>query len=135
MIEFDLRGTKENIPVVLHDKTVDRTSNGTGAPENHTLAELKKLNFSWFLQGERRNSPLFEKLEIPTFEEILAEFAHKICMNIQVYAKNDETLQNICALFKKYEMYDYGYFTILASTTVTARSFSSEMEDSMYFLA
>ena len=53
MIEFDLRGTIENIPVVLHDKTIDRTSNGTGMPEEHTLSELKKLNFSWFLQDER----------------------------------------------------------------------------------
>lgn len=128
MIEFDLRGTKENIPVVLHDKTVNRTSNGTGAPEDHTLAELKKLNFSWFLQGERRNSPLFEKLEIPTFEEILAEFAHKICMNIQVYAQNDETLQNICALFKKYDMYDYGYMTLKEVYIEKVRAIDPEIE-------
>ena len=128
MIEFDLRGTKENIPVVLHDRTVDRTSNGTGAPEDHTLAELKKLNFSWFLQGERRNSPLFEKLEIPTFEEILAEFAHKICMNIQVYAQNDETLQNICALFKKYDMYDYGYMTLKEVYIEKVRAIDPEIE-------
>ena len=128
MIEFDLRGTNENIPVVLHDKTIDRTSNGTGRPEDHSLAELKKLNFSWFLQDERRSSALFDKLEIPTFEEILVEFAHKICMNIQVYAQNDETLQNICALFKKYDMYDYGYMTIGANNIEKVRSIDPEIE-------
>ena len=128
MIEFDLRGTKENIPVLLHDKTIDRTSNGTGTPEEHSLSELKKLNFSWYLQGERRSSPLCDKLEIPTFEEILAEFAHKICMNIQVYARNDETLQNICALFKKYDMYDYGYMTLGANNIEKVRAIDPEIE-------
>ena len=30
LIEFDLYGSKDNVPVVLHDRTLDRTSNGTG---------------------------------------------------------------------------------------------------------
>ena len=47
-IEFDLRMSADGVPVVLHDQTIDRTSNGTGRPEEHTLADLKKLNFSWF---------------------------------------------------------------------------------------
>lgn len=112
MIEFDLRGTKDNIPVLLHDQTIDRTCDGSGMPEEFTLAELKKFNCSYFLQGERRCAPVCKDLQIPAFEEILEDLHGKVCMNIQVYAKNDETLKNICDLFKKYEMYDYGYFTI-----------------------
>ncbi len=128
MIEFDVRGTKENIPVILHDQTVDRTSNGTGMPEDQSLAELKKLNFSYYLQFERRTAPICEKLEIPTFEEILANFHHKACMNIQVYAKNTETLKNICYLFKKYEMYDYGYFTITPDVIDAVRAIDKDIE-------
>ena len=33
MIEFDLRGTSDDIPVLLHDETINRTSNGKGRPE------------------------------------------------------------------------------------------------------
>lgn len=128
MIEFDLRGTKDNIPVLLHDQTIDRTSNGTGVPEDYTLEELKKLNFSYFLQGERRTAPVYEELQIPTFEEILQALAGKTCMNIQVYAKNDETLKNICELFKKYEMYDYGYFTITPDYIEKVRAIDPEIE-------
>ena len=128
MIEFDVRGTKENIPVILHDTTIDRTSNGVGIPEELSLAELKKYNFSYFLQGERRSSPIFDDTTIPTFEEILANFHHKVCMNIQVYAKNNETLKNICHLYKKYEMYDYGYFTITPDVIDAVRAIDKDIE-------
>jgi glycerophosphoryl diester phosphodiesterase len=128
MIEFDLRGTKENIPVLLHDQTIDRTSNGKGAPEEYTLAELKKFNFSYFLQETRRTAPIFPYVAIPTFEEILEAFSSKICMNIQVYAKNDATLQNICKLYKKYDMYGKGYFTITPDVVDKVRSIDPEIE-------
>ena len=128
MIEFDLRGTLDNVPVLLHDQTLDRTSNGTGFPEDHTLKDLKKLNFSYFLQEARRNTPVYDSVSIPAFEEILAALSGKVCMNIQIYAKNDETLKNICFLFKKYEMYDYGYFTITPDYIDKIRSIDPEIE-------
>jgi len=46
MIEFDLRMTKDGVLVLLHDATLDRTSNPQGPPANYTLAELKQGNFS-----------------------------------------------------------------------------------------
>ena len=128
MIEFDLRGTKDNIPVLLHDQTIDRTSNGSGIPEDFTLHELKKFNFSYFLQGERRTAPVYENVQIPTFEEILATFRGKVCMNIQVYAKTDAVLKNICRLFKEYDMYDHGYFTITPDYIEKVRAIDPEIE-------
>lgn len=128
MIEFDLRGTNENIPILLHDKTIDRTSNGQGEPENYSLSELKKFNFSYYLQGARRTAPICEALPIPTFEEILEAFHNKVCMNIQVYAKNEETLRNICKLYKKYDMYGKGYFTITPDVIENVRAIDPEIE-------
>ena len=43
-IEFDIHVTRDGIPVVMHDDTLDRTTNGTGPIKNKTLAELKTLN-------------------------------------------------------------------------------------------
>lgn len=128
MIEFDLRGTKDDIPVLLHDQTIDRTSNGSGVPEDLTLEELRKFNFSCFLQGERRTAPAYDDVRIPTFEEILAAFHDKVCMNIQVYAKNDAVLKNICRLFKEYDMYDCGYFTITPDYIEKVRAIDPEIE-------
>ncbi len=57
-LEVDLRGTKDGEIVILHDETLDRTTNGRGRVTERTLAELKKLDAGG---GER----------IPTYEEVL----------------------------------------------------------------
>ncbi len=57
-IELDLRGTKDGRIVVMHDATVNRTTNGRGAVAHSSLAELRSLDAG---QGER----------IPTYEEVL----------------------------------------------------------------
>lgn len=57
-IEIDLRGTKDGEIVVIHDATVDRTTDGSGAVADKSLAELKKLDAG---RGER----------IPTYQEVL----------------------------------------------------------------
>lgn len=44
-IEVDLAFTKDGHPVILHDDTVERTSNGKGDISNMTLEEAKKLDF------------------------------------------------------------------------------------------
>lgn len=128
MIEFDLRGTSDGVPVLLHDHTIDRTSNGTGEPETMTLSELKKLNFSYWLQDVRRTAPLYDKMEIPTFEEILVALRDKVCMNIQVYAKSEGVLKEICRLYKKYDMYDRGYFTVYPELIPAVRAIDRDIE-------
>jgi glycerophosphoryl diester phosphodiesterase len=57
-IEIDLRTTKDGEIVIMHDATVDRTTNGSGNLADMTLAELKRLDLG---EGE----------QIPTYEEVL----------------------------------------------------------------
>ncbi|MDO4568484.1 MAG: glycerophosphodiester phosphodiesterase [Clostridia bacterium] len=45
-IELDVHRTKDGKLVVIHDETVDRTSNGTGYVKDYTCKELKRLDFS-----------------------------------------------------------------------------------------
>ena len=48
-IELDVHLTKDGHLVVIHDETVDRTTNGTGEIRNLTLAEIKAMDAgSWF---------------------------------------------------------------------------------------
>ena len=54
MIEFDLRGTADGVPVLLHDETLKRTSNGSGMPEEYPLSELKAALISFQRHQDRR---------------------------------------------------------------------------------
>ena len=48
-IEFDVWETRDGVPVVHHDETVDRQTNGSGSIEDYTLEELKQLDGAyWF---------------------------------------------------------------------------------------
>ena len=62
-MEFDLHLTKDNKLVIIHDETIDRTSNGSGAVRDMTLEELRQYDFSAAFPGE------YGVCRIPTLEE------------------------------------------------------------------
>lgn len=64
-IEIDVHQTKDGEVVVIHDATVDRTTDGTGAVADFTLAELKKLD-----AGTKHDSS-FAGERIPTLAQVL----------------------------------------------------------------
>ena len=43
MVEIDIKKTKDNELILLHDKTLDRTTTGKGLPQDYTLAEIKQM--------------------------------------------------------------------------------------------
>lgn len=57
MIELDIQLTKDRQIVVIHDATIDRTTNGTGKVSDYTYEELCQFDAgSWFsqtFQGEK----------------------------------------------------------------------------------
>ncbi|MCF7784703.1 MAG: hypothetical protein K9N47_01195 [Prosthecobacter sp.] len=75
MIEFDVQLTKDGALVLMHDASVDRTTNGKGRIADLTLAEVKRLD-----AGEKMNK-LFKGTRIPTFEEALAVFPRNVWLN------------------------------------------------------
>lgn len=63
-IEMDLRVTSDGHVVLMHDATVDRTTDGTGAVAEMTLAQIRKLDAGlWFADG-------FRQEQVPTLEEV-----------------------------------------------------------------
>ena len=62
-IETDVQLTSDNIPVIIHDDTVDRTSNGKGKVSEKTLSDINKLDFGkWFTP----KSVSYTHLTLPT---------------------------------------------------------------------
>ncbi len=64
IVEIDVRRTKDGRFVVIHDRTLERTTTGTGRVEDHTLAELRELRLL-----AATGHPTTER--IPTLEEAL----------------------------------------------------------------
>jgi glycerophosphoryl diester phosphodiesterase len=78
MIEFDVYKTQDDSLVVIHDKTVDRTTNGSGLISDMSLSELKKLDAgSW-------KSPDFSEEKIPTLSEVLSIMPRNIWLNVHI---------------------------------------------------
>ncbi|WP_019247880.1 glycerophosphodiester phosphodiesterase family protein, partial [Bordetella pertussis] len=64
MFEFDVKLSRDNVEVLLHDDDVDRTSNGHGPAASKTYAELAQLDAgSWY-------APQYAGEPVPTFSAV-----------------------------------------------------------------
>jgi glycerophosphoryl diester phosphodiesterase len=77
MIELDVHMSRDGRLVVVHDDTVDRTSDGSGLVKDLTLAELRELDFG---RGHAVGGPV----PIPLLEEVLETFSGRVILNIEI---------------------------------------------------
>ena len=76
-VELDVSLTQDGVPVVLHDDTVDRTTNGRGAVNQMTLAQVKELDASTKFEKYRGE-------KIPTLEQVLRAVTPRGTVNIEI---------------------------------------------------
>ena len=80
MIELDVMLSKDRKVVVIHDATLERTTNGYGPVNGYTVKELKALDAgSWF-------QPRFAGERMPTLEEVLDHVRERTMVNIEIKA-------------------------------------------------
>lgn len=73
MVELDVRTTRDGVVVVLHDETVDRTTDGRGRIQDMDWAEVRELDAGHhFLDPRGQPSFRGKGVRIPSFEELLA---------------------------------------------------------------
>ncbi len=70
-MELDVHVSRDGIPVMIHDETVDRTTDGSGPVAAHSLAELQRLDAGYRFRGLDGASWAGRGLRIPTLEEVL----------------------------------------------------------------
>jgi glycerophosphoryl diester phosphodiesterase len=75
IIELDLNQTKDGVVVIMHDPTIDRTTDGKGKPGDYTLAELKQFHLKNGL-GRVTN------FTIPTLQEAMLLVKDKVLINL-----------------------------------------------------
>ncbi|RYY52062.1 MAG: glycerophosphodiester phosphodiesterase family protein, partial [Chitinophagaceae bacterium] len=73
--ELDLKRTKDGVLIIMHDKTIDRTTAGKGKPEDYTYAEIRNLRL-------RNGLGRVTTEEIPTFEDYLDIAKGKIILDV-----------------------------------------------------
>jgi glycerophosphoryl diester phosphodiesterase len=103
-IELDVYQARDGELVVIHDNTVDRTTNGTGTIGDMTLAQIRKLDAgSWF-------HPRFQGLKVPTLDEAFRVIKKRqrapitIALNMKVISPRIE--EKIVKLVKKHDLFD-----------------------------
>ena len=106
-IEVDVKISKDNIPFLLHDNFLDRTTSGQGYPYDFTYKEINNLDAgSWF-------NNFFSFVYPPTLEEVLVYCSEKkIGLNIELKpnkGKEKENIEAVSYLLKK-KKFDLQYF-------------------------
>ncbi len=99
-IEFDVMLSACGEAVVIHDETLDRTTNGKGEVSQYSYAELRKLDAgSWF-------SPAFANERIPTLLEVLQLVREcKLMANIEIkpsLGREEQTVKKVLQLIEQY---------------------------------
>lgn len=99
-VECDVSFTSDNVPVLLHDSTIDRTSNGSGNITQMTFEQVRQYDFgSW-------KSPSYAGTKIPSLEEFIV-----LCRNLGLHpyieikssaSYTDAQIQMIVDLCKSY---------------------------------
>jgi len=112
-IEFDLWPTADGEIVSIHDRSLDRISDGTGLVTDHTLKELESYDFGV------KFSEKFQGLRIVKFEDILRKFSSQVIMNIHIKPLSyDDTpypidaMKKIVALLRAYNAEKHAYFML-----------------------
>ncbi len=78
MIELDVRLSKDEEVIVLHDRTLQRTSTGNGPARSYRLDEIRAFDAgSWF-------HPSFSSERVPTLAEVLTAIGDRLWLNIEI---------------------------------------------------
>jgi glycerophosphoryl diester phosphodiesterase len=104
MLEMDVRSTRDGEVVVIHDETVDRTTDGTGRVRDLTFHEIRALDAGYhFMDPEGNLSYRGKGVTIPRFEEVL-EALPGVRLNVET--KDDRSAQGLLDAIYRYQAQD-----------------------------
>ncbi|EGC37841.1 hypothetical protein DICPUDRAFT_91533 [Dictyostelium purpureum] len=86
VIETDVRSSSDGVLVVIHDNLVDRTTNGKGEVEKHTVAQLRDLDAGYnFSPDNSTTFPYRSKgIKIPLAKELFESLPAETQLNIEI---------------------------------------------------
>jgi glycerophosphoryl diester phosphodiesterase len=109
MLDLDVHMSRDGVLVVIHDDSVDRTTNTKGKVKDLTLEQLQRLDAGWYWpQYSKETDPHpFRGLgiRIPALEEVLKAFPN-MPMTIEIKQQEPSLAQLFCDLLRRYNMTD-----------------------------
>ena len=111
VLEFDTHLTKDGHLVVIHDNTVDRTTNGTGKINEMTLEEVQDLDAGYQFTNEKDEYAFRDQgIYIPTVEEVFQKYPNMRFLielkDTNVPEMYEEMIQELWHLIQNYQMED-----------------------------
>jgi glycerophosphoryl diester phosphodiesterase len=105
ILELDIRSTKDNQLVVMHNESVDATTNGRGRVRQFTFKDLQKLDagFRWTADGGRTFPFRGKNLTVPTLEEVFEKFSDKR-MSVEIKQSEPSLVEPLCKMIEKHKM-------------------------------
>jgi len=105
VLEIDVHLTQDNHLAVIHDKTVDRTTNGSGTIESYRLADLQKLDAGYRWSTDSSNPfPLRGKgIKIPSLAEVFQAFP-QMRINIEIKDPKPAAITALCQTIQGHNM-------------------------------
>lgn len=100
-VEFDVKLTADQQVIVLHDPTIDRTTNGSGKVAKLSLEEIRRFDAGILYPGKFLNE------KIPTLEEVFETVGRRLFMNIELTnysTPNDGLVTKVVELVKNHGM-------------------------------
>ena len=103
-VEFDVHFSGDQVPVVIHDATLERTTDGRGFVAQKNFKELQKLDAGFYFDPDHNHSfPCRRKgLRIPSLEEVLSLFKAKT-LAIEIKDKSAELVHAVMGLIRKHK--------------------------------
>ncbi|XP_072838981.2 glycerophosphodiester phosphodiesterase 1 isoform X2 [Pogona vitticeps] len=98
-VEIDIEFTADGIPILMHDSTVDRTTDGSGSLRDLTFAEIRKFNPA----AKHRLWRDYRGIKIPTLEEaVLESIRYNLIIYFDVKGHADQAVAALKRLYQEY---------------------------------
>lgn len=105
VLEMDIHSTADGVLVVMHDDTVDRTTDGSGPIQSLTLEEIKALDAGYHWSADEGGTFPYrgQGITVPTLEEVFAAFPD-VALNIEIKQAEPSLVEPFCQLIREYGM-------------------------------
>jgi glycerophosphoryl diester phosphodiesterase len=107
-VELDAKLSSDDVVMVIHDQTVDRTTGCMGKVNELTLAELKKLDAGITFDEK------FTGVQIPTLDEVFEAVGQKLLVNVELTnykSTSDRLVEQVIRVVKRHKMEDRVLFS------------------------
>ncbi len=128
VLEMDIHQTQDGVIVLMHDATVDRTTDGSGAIKEMSFAEIRALDAGYYWTNDDGATYPYrgQGIQVPTLEEMFQRYPDTR-MNIEIKQETPSMVRPFCQLSHDYNMQD----KILVATfhQATVEAFRAECPD------